>query len=212
MMTTREKLKKYFKAGNKPTQDQFYEWLDAYWHKEDLIPQESADFLYKYVPVIQSETTLSGAILSLTVPKDIKAIGIGAFAYDTKREQLMEVNFNEGIETLNMYCFTTQNIAHIKTPSTLKTIRMGVFYDQQYYGSNVAALQKITLNEGLEFIEAEAFNIPKAVSIKDLYIPTSVTYVGNNAFAIPSLQTVSAPAGLNLSQSGIPSTAVITYR
>ena len=36
-MKTKTELKTYFETGDKPTQDQFYEWMDSYWHKEEKI-------------------------------------------------------------------------------------------------------------------------------------------------------------------------------
>jgi hypothetical protein len=34
-------IKKWFKTGSKPTQDQFWSWQDSYWHKDEIIPQEN---------------------------------------------------------------------------------------------------------------------------------------------------------------------------
>lgn len=34
-MTTKTDLKKYFETGDTPTQEQFYEWMDSYWHKDE---------------------------------------------------------------------------------------------------------------------------------------------------------------------------------
>lgn len=38
-MATKNNLKNWFKAGLFPTQSQFWEWIDSYWHKDDIIPQ-----------------------------------------------------------------------------------------------------------------------------------------------------------------------------
>ena len=32
-------IKQWFKTGSKPTQDQFWNWMDSYWHKDELISQ-----------------------------------------------------------------------------------------------------------------------------------------------------------------------------
>ncbi|MPT33116.1 MAG: hypothetical protein E2600_15915 [Chryseobacterium sp.] len=34
-MTTKTNLKSFFETGDKPTQGQFYEWMDSYWHKDE---------------------------------------------------------------------------------------------------------------------------------------------------------------------------------
>lgn len=44
-------IKNWFKTGLKPTQEQFWNWMDSYWHKDELIPQENIKDL---------STTLSG--------------------------------------------------------------------------------------------------------------------------------------------------------
>lgn len=211
-MKIKEELKLYFKAQKKPTQAQFWEWLDSYWHKEEKISEESVEIFEKAVPRIIGDNMLVGIYLSITTPKHTKSIANGALAYDNKKNQIIEVNFNEGIEIIGMYSVYGQSIKHIKTPSTLKSIMSNAFESPQDYGGGNALLEKITLNEGLQSVGSDAFSSPKATLIKDLYIPNSVISVGTNAFAIPCLETVSAPAGLNLSQAGIPSTAIITFR
>ena len=44
-------IKNWFKTGLKPTQDQFWNWIDSFWHKDELIPQDKIQDL---------STTLSG--------------------------------------------------------------------------------------------------------------------------------------------------------
>jgi hypothetical protein len=34
-MKTKTELKSFFETGDKPTQNQFYEWMDSYWHKDE---------------------------------------------------------------------------------------------------------------------------------------------------------------------------------
>ena len=36
-MKTKEEIKRYFENGDKPTQEQFWEWQDSYWHKAEKI-------------------------------------------------------------------------------------------------------------------------------------------------------------------------------
>jgi uncharacterized protein YlzI (FlbEa/FlbD family) len=40
MTTIKDTLKQWFKNGKKPDEQQFWAWLDSYWHKEDKIPIE----------------------------------------------------------------------------------------------------------------------------------------------------------------------------
>lgn len=51
MATAINTIKQWFKTGLKPTQDQFWNWMDSFWHKDELIPQKNIQDL---------STTLSG--------------------------------------------------------------------------------------------------------------------------------------------------------
>jgi hypothetical protein len=44
-MANKTTLKNWFKTGLKPTQAQFWAWLDAFWHKDEVIPQSSINGL-----------------------------------------------------------------------------------------------------------------------------------------------------------------------
>ena len=48
-MTTIETLKQWFSNLKKPTQEQFWAWLDSFWHKSEKIPMESVEGLDKLV-------------------------------------------------------------------------------------------------------------------------------------------------------------------
>ena len=79
-MKTKTELKTYFETGDKPTQEQFYEWMDSYWHKEEILP---ADQTYK---TISANTTLDDSFhnsivritanSTITVPNNLKLISI----------------------------------------------------------------------------------------------------------------------------------------
>lgn len=47
MATDLNTLKNWFKTGLKPTQKQFWAWMDSYWHKNDKIPQSQIEGLDK---------------------------------------------------------------------------------------------------------------------------------------------------------------------
>jgi len=76
-MKTKTELKSFFETGDIPTQEQFYEWMDSYWHKEEKIPQEQT---YK---TISANTTLDDSFhnsivritsnVTITVPNNLKA-------------------------------------------------------------------------------------------------------------------------------------------
>ncbi|WBX99065.1 hypothetical protein [Chryseobacterium gambrini] len=43
-MKSKEEIKKYFENGDKPTQEQFWEWQDSYWHKDEKLPADKIDY------------------------------------------------------------------------------------------------------------------------------------------------------------------------
>jgi len=210
-MKTKEELRLLFENGDKPTQENFWEWLDSYWHKDEKISDNSIDSVEKVIPVI-IDGVIFGHAISISIPKNAKEIKQTAFQYSGFNSQIIEVNFSEGLEKIGIAAFFSQNIKKIKTPSTLKVIDDSAFGEQGNMINSSDSLEEIILNEGLIRIGDRAFNCPRATIIENLHIPSSVTLVGQNAFAIPSLKTVSAPAGLDLSSAGIPATATITYR
>ena len=76
-MKTKTELKTYFETGDKPTQEQFYEWMDSYWHKDEKIPLDQS---YK---TISTNTILDDSFhncivritgnVTVTVPNNLKA-------------------------------------------------------------------------------------------------------------------------------------------
>jgi hypothetical protein len=56
-MKSKEELKKLFENGDKPTQEEFWEWQDSYWHKDEKLPIETAG-LYKIKGSVPDKTAL----------------------------------------------------------------------------------------------------------------------------------------------------------
>ncbi|MFK7061573.1 hypothetical protein V3Q90_15775 [Flavobacterium oreochromis] len=42
-MTAIETIRNWFKTGSKPTQEQFWAWMDSFWHKSEKIPINQID-------------------------------------------------------------------------------------------------------------------------------------------------------------------------
>ncbi|MDV7696872.1 hypothetical protein N6B72_08065 [Chryseobacterium soli] len=43
-MKTKQELKKYFENGDIPVQEEFWEWQDSYWHKDEKITSDTLDY------------------------------------------------------------------------------------------------------------------------------------------------------------------------
>jgi len=45
MATNKNILKNWFRTGDKPLQEQFWNWMDSYWHKDESIPMQKVEGL-----------------------------------------------------------------------------------------------------------------------------------------------------------------------
>lgn len=58
-------LKNWFKTGLKPTQEQFWNWMDSFWHKDEKIPQSAVEDLTAVLSAKAEKTQLDGFIETL---------------------------------------------------------------------------------------------------------------------------------------------------
>lgn len=65
-------LKNWFKRGFKPLQQQFYDWLDSYWHKDEKIPIATIDGLEILLNTLPSTDAIS-SLVTLFVPEAFTA-------------------------------------------------------------------------------------------------------------------------------------------
>lgn len=207
-MKTKEELKLYFENGDKPTQEHFWAWLESYWHKDEKIGNKFLDLVtyqeFTYSPTDNTEIT--GTDTTIIFPEGIKIIGGFKFTL-TSQNRITKIQFPKSLERIRAYGFTGQHLTGtLRIPESCKVIEASAFAGVP---NNITEL---ILENGVETIEEYAFQLSGSKNLTDLYIPKSVKSVGQNAFNIPSLKTVSALSGLDLSNSGIPETATITYR
>ncbi|MBD5103778.1 MAG: leucine-rich repeat domain-containing protein, partial [Ruminococcaceae bacterium] len=123
---------------------------------------------------------------SFTVPEGVESIGKNAF-FNSK---LSEVVLPYGMESIGAYAFDSSKLSKIVLPDSLKTVEDYAFANAEALTEAVvpasvssigvgafreSGLEKITLSEGLKEIMSNAFC---GTSIKELYIPASVTECG----------------------------------
>jgi hypothetical protein len=210
-MKTKEELKLYFEQGDTPTQEEFWEWMDSYWHKEEKVSLESTDLLateQHLMYSLEDSTELLGVAKTIVIPEGVKVIGSSSFTFNNfTKNYITKVIFPSTLEKIKESAFNNQYLKGIlKIPGSCKTIESFAFYG---FSNQITEL---ILEEGIENVGNGAFGLQSSSDLKNLYIPNSVQSVADYAFSIPSLLTVSAPSGLNLSNAGIPVTATITYR
>ncbi|MGM9641320.1 MAG: leucine-rich repeat protein [Faecousia sp.] len=107
---------------------------------------------------------------TLTVPGGVGTFGAGAFSETPFRKAVL----TEGITQVSARAFEmAQNLEEVILPNTVARIGHGAF-------AYCDAIESIRLPEALERIDDEAFY---NTSLTEISIPTSVRYVGSNAFA-----------------------------
>lgn len=80
MATDKNTLKNWFKTGLKPTQIQFWAWMDAFWHKDEAIPISSVSNLTTILNAKAESAQLNGkqdkltAGANITIDPDTKEI------------------------------------------------------------------------------------------------------------------------------------------
>ncbi|MFL5747208.1 MAG: hypothetical protein ACJ751_21215 [Niastella sp.] len=65
-------LKSWFKRGFKPLQQQFYDWMDSYWHKNEQLPISSVNGLENVLNTLPSQESIN-ALVTLFLPERINA-------------------------------------------------------------------------------------------------------------------------------------------
>ncbi|PRB06717.1 hypothetical protein CQ046_01080 [Chryseobacterium sp. MYb7] len=206
-MKTKEELKLYFENGDIPKQENFWEWQDSYWHKDEKIDKAHLNFApypeFIYSPTDSTEIT--GLDFIMVFPEGVKTIGGFQFAV-AYQNRISKIKFPTSLERIKSRAFNGQYLKGTLTiPGSCKTVESYAF------ASAVASVSKLILENGIETIEEGAFQLSGS-PITFLEIPDSVRFVGKNAFAISSLQTVAKPIGLDISNAGIPATAIILDR
>lgn len=120
------------------------------------------------------------ALASVTFPTGgvITTIGENAFGTGGGTHALLTIGLPEGVTTIKANAFNGQGkVTTLKLPSSLRTIESSAF--NQFNG-----LEQLNLPEGLAYIGDNAFYSLNNVKITEITIPSSVEYIGAQAFAL----------------------------
>ncbi|PQA94487.1 hypothetical protein B0A69_08455 [Chryseobacterium shigense] len=204
-MKTKQELRLKFENGDQPTQEHFWEWQDSYWHKDEKLSNNSLDLVtyQEFTHSPNDNTEITGTDNIIIFPEGIKIIGGFRFAL-TSQNRITKVQFPKSLARIRSGAFAGQYLTGtLRIPGSCKVIEANAF------AGTANNLTELILENGVETIEDFSFQLSGSKNLTELYIPKSVKSVGQNAFNIPSLTTVSASNGLDLSNAGIPATAVI---
>jgi hypothetical protein len=97
-------IKSWFKRGFKPLQQQFYDWMDSYWHKDEQLPISSVSGLQTILNTLPTTDSISN-LLTLFLPERINATA--DYVYSLKASSRLD--------------------SVIIIPSAEVTVRMGTF-------------------------------------------------------------------------------------
>lgn len=111
---------------------------------------------------------------SINIPSTVKAIGNNSFE---NCSSLKNAILPEGLKTIGISCFANSGLTSISVPSTVIEIKEAAFFD-------ATKLEKVDLQEGLVSIGARTFAASqnRTVSSNPLFIPSSVSIIGEDAF------------------------------
>lgn len=73
----RSTIKVWFQRLKKPTQEQFWDWIDSYWHKNDSIPTSSVDGLDGIIAGLPSSGQLDA--IDALAPAAVTVSGTGTY-------------------------------------------------------------------------------------------------------------------------------------
>ena len=111
-------------------------------------------------------------VMTFVVPSTVKTVGEMSFNYANMRN----VYLPEGLKTIETLAFfeipLLENVYSYRTESAVE--------DSHYVSDEALGTVYNSLPEGLEYIGSDAFSYNR--EMKYMYIPSSVKYIGHNAF------------------------------
>lgn len=106
-MKSKEQLRQVFENGDKPKQEDFWEWQDSYWHKDEKIPKENVDGIPLNIATVDLQTengTITGNVNTKEQVDEKIASAINELksnvpeTYDTLKEIADWINNDETAE------------------------------------------------------------------------------------------------------------------
>lgn len=94
-MADKNTLKNWFKTGLKPTQIQFWAWIDSYWHKEEPIPQSAVQNLQSTLNAKVETSQFNGHLNDVNAHSELE---LKAKIYKVGQLQIFKTGENTGLE------------------------------------------------------------------------------------------------------------------
>ena len=122
-MTAIETLKQWFSNLKKPTQEQFWAWLDSFWHKSEKIPMASVEGLDKLVEGTASAEQLSNHLNDSNAHKVL---------FDEVKKQIQDINTILEVDDVTLDTLQ-EIITELKTHRQLSDL-IGTKIDKEIFG------------------------------------------------------------------------------
>jgi hypothetical protein len=120
-------------------------------------------------------TAYTGTELDVVIPSEVGGVAVKAIGKMTfAKKGIKSVTIPEGVETIGTGSFIKNNLTSVTLPKSIKKIEALAF-------ANNKELVEINLNEGLEVIEKQAFQMTP-LNDAIIAIPSTVTAIGDSAF------------------------------
>ena len=150
-MTAIQTLKQWFSNFKKPTQEQFWAWLDSYWHKSEKIPMDTIDGLENAIrgtasaDQLRNHLTDSQAHQELFATKVDKEAGKGLSSNDYTNEEKRTTQANAKKRIVNLT--VTGDVDKIITLTFADgTALQAPFTDKDTLPENLADIKLNSLN------------------------------------------------------------------
>lgn len=141
---------------------------------------------------IESRAFGSNNYASIMIPNSVTKIGSEVFS---NCRNLVSITLPSGLTCIqkNMFSGCALSDATFSIPRNIKKIKKGAFQSCQF--------TNVTIPDSVTKIGAEAFRHNKLTSLKLHHLLSSATVVGNNAFTMTSLKSVSYYYGMSMSST-----------
>lgn len=171
-MKSKQEIKKYFENGDIPNQDQFWEWQDSYWHKDEKIPEDKVN-----IDLSQKADLIGGIVPASQLPSYV--------------DEVIEFNSVSALplqgESGKIYINTDSNKIYRWTGTTYIDITQG----------DVGTLQAVTEkgNETTENVKLQGIYFGGLASAENIIIGDESSYVNNRAGGTIAIGKGAKPEG-----------------
>lgn len=150
---------------------------------EDYLPASLITVEIKdNITVIPSSSFSRCDIKNIILPETLTEIGIFAFSYNQKAEEIV---IPASVETVNSYAFANCFLKKVVIPGTVKNLGLGVYAQNPLIATIVVGegVTSIPDSTFAPYTEVDSANVTQVCSLLDsITLPSTVTRIGVNAF------------------------------